>query len=67
MRDRAFQEGCLVLRVDQQRPHKHAPAWEGPFIITKVLDNGAYHLYNVEHKKDEPHAWNADLLCPFNT
>ena len=56
MRGRAFQEGDLVLRVDQQRPHKLAPAWEGPFIITKVLHNGAYHLYNVEHNKDEPHA-----------
>ena len=67
VRGRAFQEGDLVLRVDQQRQHKLAPAWEGPFIITKVLHNGAYHLYNVEHKKDEPHAWNAELLRPFYT
>ena len=67
MRGRAFQEGDLVLRVDQQKPHKLAPTWEGPFIITRVLHNGAYHLYNVEHKKDEPHAWNAELLCPFYT
>ena len=67
VRGRAFQEGDLVLRVDQQRPHKLAPAWEGPFIITKVLHNGEYHLSNVEQKKDEPHAWNAELLCPFYT
>ena len=65
MRGRAFQEGDLVLRVDQQRPHKLAPAWEGPFITTKVLHNGAYHLYDVEHKKDEPRAWNAELLRIF--
>ena len=64
---RAFQEGDLVLRVDQQKPHKLAPAWEGPFIVTRVLHNGAYHLYNVEHKKDEPRAWNAELLRPFYT
>ena len=65
MRGRAFQEGDLVLRVDQQRPHKLARAWEGPFIITKVLHNGAYRLYNVEHNKDEPRTWNTDLLRPF--
>ena len=67
VRGRAFQEGDLVLRVVQQRPHKLAPAWEGPFIITKVLHNGAYHLYNVEHNKEEPRAWNADLLRHFYT
>ena len=65
VRSRAFQEGDLVLRVHQKRPHKLAPAWEGPFIITKVLHNGAYHLYNVAKKKDEPRSWNADLLCRF--
>ena len=67
VRGRAFQERDLVLRMDQQPLHKLAPAWEGPFIITKVLHNGAYHLYNVEHNKDEPRAWNAELLRRFNT
>ena len=67
VRSRAFQEGDLVLRVHQKRPHKLAPAWEGPFIITKVLRNGAYHLYNVVQKKDEPLSWNADLLRRFFT
>ena len=67
VRGRAFQEGDLVLRVDQQRPHKLAPAWEGPFIVTKVLHNGAYHLYNVEQNKDEPRAWNVELLRHFYT
>ena len=67
VRGRAFQEGGLVLRIDQQRQHKLAPAWEGPFNITKVLHNGAYHLYNVEHNKDKPHAWNAELLRRFYT
>ncbi|XP_073360482.1 uncharacterized protein [Aegilops tauschii subsp. strangulata] len=67
VRGRAFQEGDLVLRVVQKRPHKLAPAWEGPFIITKVLHNGAYHIYNVAKKIDEPRAWNAELLRPFYT
>ena len=41
VRSRTFQAGDLVLRVDQQRPHKLAPAWQGPFIISKVLLNEA--------------------------
>ena len=67
VRGRAFQEGDLVLQVHQKRPHKLAPAREGPFIITKVLHNGAYHLYNIAKKVDEPHSWNADLLRRFYT
>ena len=51
----------------QHKPHKLAPSWEGPFIVTKVLHNGAYRLYNVEHNIDEPRAWNAELLRPFYT
>jgi hypothetical protein len=62
IKGRAFQEGDLILRVDQHRPHKLAPAWEGPFIVTKVLHNGAYHLYKLTKRIDEPRAWNADLL-----
>ena len=65
VRGRAFQEGDLVLRVDQQKQHKLTPAWEGPVVVSKVLHNGAYRLFNVEHNKDEPRAWNAELLCPF--
>ena len=56
-----------LIRVDQHKPHKLAPSWEGPFIVTKVLHNGAYRLYNVEHNIDEPRAWNAELLRPFYT
>ena len=65
VKSRAFQEGDLVLQVDQQKPHKLAPTWEGPFIVTKVLHNGAYRLYNVGRQIDEPRASNADLLRPF--
>ena len=65
LRGRAFQEGDLVLRVDKQKPPKLAPGWEGPFIVTRVLNNGAYHLYNVDRQIDEPRAWNAELLRPF--
>ena len=67
IRSRTFQAGDLVLRVDQQRPHKLAPAWEGPFIISKVLNNRAYRLYNIQRETDEPRAWNGDLLKRFYT
>ena len=67
VRSRTFHEGDLVLRVDQDRPHKLAPAWEGPFVVTKVLNNGAYRLYNLKKNADEPRAWNADLLRRFYT
>ena len=67
VKSRAFQEGDLVLRVDQQKPHKLAPTLEGPFIVTRVLHNGVYHLYNVDRQIDEPRAWNAELLRPFHT
>ena len=67
VRSRTFQASDLVLRVDQQRPHKLAPAWEGPFIISKVLNNGAYRLYNIQKETDEPRAWNGDLLKRFYT
>jgi len=56
-----------VLRVDQDQPHKLAPAWEGPFVVTKVLNNRAYHLYNLKKNADEPRASNGDLLRRFYT
>ena len=53
--------------MDRKRSHKLALVWEGPFIITKVLHNGAYHIYNIAKKMDEPRAWNAELLRHFYT
>ena len=35
VKSRAFQEGDLVLQVDQQKPHKLAPTWEGPSLLPK--------------------------------
>src|SRR3954467_11416361 len=61
----SFQEGDMVLRIKQTSDHKLAPPWEGPFIISRVLHNGAYHLYDVTHKIEEPHAWNTQLLRRF--
>jgi hypothetical protein len=65
VRARSFQEGDMVLRVRQESDHKLVAPWEGPFIVTRVLCNGAYRLYNVMNDSEEPHAWNAQLLRRF--
>lgn len=69
VRGRAFTEGDLVLQLSQkiEGKHKLSPLWEGPFIISKVLQNGAYRLYNLNKKDEEPRTWNADLLRWFYT
>jgi hypothetical protein len=65
IRARSFQEGDMVLRVRQASDHKLAPPWEGPYIVTRVLGNGAYRLYDVTNNIEEPHAWNAQMLRRF--
>ena len=55
----------MVLRLKKTSDHKLAPPWEGPYIISRVLHNGAYRLYDVNKDIDEPHAWNAMLLRRF--
>ena len=46
---RTFQEGDLVLRLiqDQTNRHKLSPPWEGPFVVSKNLNNGSYYLIDV--------------------
>ena len=42
VKTRTFQEGDLVLRLiqDQTDMHKLSPPWEGPFVVSKNLNNG---------------------------
>ena len=40
IKHRSFKEGDLVLRKVQEREHKLAPVWEGPFIISKAMKKG---------------------------
>jgi transposase InsO family protein len=47
VRRRSFREGDLVLRLVQQKEHKLSPIWEGPFVISKALKNGAYYLVDL--------------------
>ena len=44
VKSRTFQEGDLVLRLiqDQTDMHKLSPPWEGPFVVSKNLNNGSY-------------------------
>jgi hypothetical protein len=72
----AFCEGDLVLRLVQNTKgmHKLSSPWEGPFIVSWVLGNGAYYLiesqeprknkaYNSDKETERP--WNVYHLRPF--
>jgi hypothetical protein len=50
IRPLAFREGDLVLRLVQNTKgmHKLSSPWEGPFIISRVLGNGAYYLIDAQ-------------------
>jgi hypothetical protein len=54
--------------------HKLSPPWEGPFIVSRVLGNGAYYLIDAQEPgknkadnsdKETEHPWNVSLLRPF--
>ena len=49
VKTRTFQEGDLVLRLiqDQTDMHKLFPPWDGPFVVSKNLNNGSYYLIDV--------------------
>ena len=49
VKSRTFQEGDLVRRViqDQTDMHKLSPPWEGPFVVSKNLNNGSYYLIDI--------------------
>ena len=65
VRPRHFEEGQLVLR--RILPHhaetkgKFSPNWRGPFVVKRVLPNGALYLANIEGKGTET-VVNADAV-----
>lgn len=76
VKTRTFQEGDLVLWLiqDQTDMHKLSPPWEGPFVVSKNLNNGSYYLIDVQDHKDpctseeETHRpWNIAHLRPYYT
>ena len=49
--------------------HKLSPPWEGPFVVSKNLNNGSYYLIDVREHKDSrkleeetQRPWNIALL-----
>lgn len=59
LRARSFVTGDLVLRLKQKKVHKLASPWEGPYIVTEALDNGAYRLKNPKTGELCHNPWNA--------
>nr|XP_010314407.1 uncharacterized protein LOC104645084 [Solanum lycopersicum] len=65
VRPRHFEEGQLVLR--RILPHhaetkgKFSPKWRGPFVVKRVLPNGALYLADIEGKVTET-VVNADAV-----
>ena len=73
---RSFREGDLVLHLIQRSAgqHKLAAPWEGPFIISKALDNYSYYLIDAKKPRarkrctageETERPWNANLLRKF--
>ena len=69
-----------MLRLVQQKAHKLAPTWEGPFVISKALRNRAYYLVDIrdlttnrkrkradDDFKETKRPWSIDQLRPFYT
>jgi hypothetical protein len=49
----AFHEGDLVLRLVQSTKGMHnlSPPWEGLFIVSRMLGNGAYYLIDAQEPR----------------
>jgi hypothetical protein len=72
----AFREGDLILWLVQNTKgmHKLSSPWEGPFIVRRVLGNGAYYLIDAQDPRknkadnsdeETKRPWNVSLLRPF--
>ncbi|PHU24421.1 hypothetical protein BC332_09528 [Capsicum chinense] len=65
VRLRNFEVGQLVLRCilphQVEAKGKFSPNWQGPFVVKKVLPNGALYLTDIEGKMAEM-AINADTV-----
>ena len=58
LRTRSFMVGDLVHRLKQKKVHKLASPWEGPFIVTEVIDGGAYRLKHAKTGEPSHNPWN---------
>jgi hypothetical protein len=69
----AFHEGDLMLQL-VQNTNKLSSPWEGPFIVSRLLGNGAYYLMDAQEPrknkadnsdKETKRPWNVNHLRPF--
>ena len=65
LRTRSFMVGDLVLRLKQKKVHKLASPWEGPFIVTEIIDGGAYRLKHAKTGEPSHNPWNVAHLRRF--
>ncbi|KAG2191116.1 hypothetical protein INT47_001513 [Mucor saturninus] len=61
---RRFAPGEQVLMRDNNPPHKLADRWLGPMTVTRVNQNGTYHLTGPNYRRLQS-AVNGDSLIPF--
>ena len=64
----------MRLIQDRKGMHKLSPPWEGPFIISKNLENDSYYLIDAREaessnksEQETKRSWNINLLHPFYT
>jgi hypothetical protein len=76
IRPLAFREGDLKLWLVQNTKgmHKLSSPWEGQFLVSRVLGNGAYYLIDAQEPrknnadnsdKETERPWNVNHLRPF--
>ncbi|KAK1694343.1 hypothetical protein QYE76_011040 [Lolium multiflorum] len=65
LRPRSFQVGDLVLRITQDSHEKLESPWLGPYIVTEVIDGGAYRIKDKKTGIAEPNPWNVAQLRRF--
>ena len=66
IRGRILEVGDLVLRRTQSTKEKHklSPPWEGPYMVTEVIQSGAYQLKD-DNGNILTNTWNIEQLCHF--
>ena len=69
VKPRSYKSGDLVLKklLPTRKDPTHGklgPNWEGPYIISRIIQPGNYEL-QMEEGKTLPHSWNAEHLKWF--
>jgi transposase InsO family protein len=65
LRPRSFQVGDLVLRLNQKSTEKLKSPWLGPYIVTEVIEGGAYRIKDKKTGVPEKNPWNVAQLRRF--